>query len=244
MTAPDWLTERPIAHRGLHRGSEAPENSRPAFLAAVEAGLPIELDVQLSADDQLVVHHDAALGRLTEQTGPVRSHSLRELTQMEIAGGPHRIMSFAELLELVRGRVPLLVEVKSGPAATTRAAAVAVALRRYRGEAAVQSFDPDIVAWFRRHAPGIPRGQLSGSLSGKRDVSALRRMMLRNFAFNVVTRPDFLGYELAFLSSRRAAMLRRLGKPLLLWTITSEEQRRRAEDLGDNIIFEGFSPLP
>lgn len=243
MTAPDWLTERPIAHRGLHRGSEAPENSRPAFLAAVEAGLPIELDVQLSADDQLVVHHDAALGRLTTETGPVRSHSLNELIRMELAGGPHRIMSFSEVLELVHGRVPLLVEVKSGPAAITRAAAVAVALRDYRGEAAVQSFDPDIVAWFRRHAPEIPRGQLSGSLSGKRDASALRRLLLRNFAFNVVTRPDFLGYELAFLGPRRAALLRRPGRPLLLWTITSKEQQRRAQALGDNFIFEGFSPL-
>lgn len=220
-----------------------PENSRPAFLAAIEAGLPIELDLQLSADDQLVVHHDPTLGRLTDQRGPVRSRSLEELTRMEIAGGPHRIMSFPELLELVDGRVPLLVEIKSGPGAATRASAVAETLRSYPGEAAVQSFDPDIVAWFRRHAPEIPRGQLSGSLSGKRNISALRRLMLRNFAFNVITRPDFLGYELAFLKPRRAGLLRRSGKPLLLWTITSRQQQRRAESLGDNFIFEGFSPM-
>lgn len=244
MTAPAWLTERPIAHRGLHGGSRVPENSRPAFEAAAEAGFPIELDLQLSADDQLVVHHDPKLGRLTGQTGAVRRHSLADLRRMQIAGGPHTIMSFAELLELVDGRVPLLVEIKAGSAKTVRAAGVAAALRGYSGEAAVQSFDPDIVAWFRKNAPGIPRGQLSGSFSGKRKMSAVRRLLLQNFAYNVVTRPDFLGYELAHLSPRRSAWLRRTGKPLLLWTITSEEQRRRAEQLGDNYIFEGFTPLP
>mgnify|MGYP002721446321 CR=1 FL=1 len=242
MTAPAWLTERPIAHRGLHRGSEIPENTEPAFQAAIDAGLPIELDVQLTADDQLVVHHDDALGRLTEASGPVRERSLAELTAMTIAGDEHRIMSFPEVLAFVDGRVPLLIEIKTGEAKETRSAAVARDLEGYTGEFAVQSFDPFIVGWFRKNAPEILRGQLSGSFSNEKDLSAISRKALQNLALNVVSRPHFIAYELSFIGPRRAKLLRRLRKPLLLWTVTTQEQRRKAESIGDNIIFEGFTP--
>lgn len=242
MTAPAWLTERPIAHRGLHRGSEVPENSQPAFEAAIDAGLPIELDVQLTADSQLVVHHDKNLGRLTEETGPVRGRSLDELTAMTVAGGEHRIMSFREVLRFVDGRVPLLVEVKSGEAKQDRAAAVAQDLTDYTGEFAVQSFDPFIIGWFRKNAPEILRGQISGSFSQQKNLSLLSKKARQNLVLNVVSRPHFIAYELAFIGPKKAAALRRLGKPLLLWTITTEEQRRKAELLGDNFIFEGFAP--
>lgn len=243
MAAPDWLTERPIAHRGLHEGARAPENTRPAFQAAIDAGLPIELDVQLSSDGHPVVHHDAALGRLTAGSGSLRGHTLEQLTAMTVSGEQHRIMSLEQVLALVDGQVPLLVEVKSGDDAGLRAEAVARALEGYAGEAAVQSFDPAIVAWFRRNSPHIPRGQLSGRLShAKGRISWVRRKALQHFALNLASRPDFLGYELAFLGTRKAAAFRSTGKPLLLWTVTNQQQRERAEQLGDNIIFEGFLP--
>ncbi|MVT27559.1 glycerophosphodiester phosphodiesterase family protein [Nesterenkonia alkaliphila] len=237
---PDWLTDRPITHRGLH-GSGVPENSMAAFQASIEAGLPIELDVQLSADDQLVVHHDDHLQRLCGRQELVRQLSLQELTALTITGTDQQPLSFAQTLEFVDGRVPLLVEIKTGECRNLRAQAAAAALRDYRGECAVQSFDPLIVGWFAKNAPHVLRGQLSGSFAEKKDMSWATKKLLQNLGLNGISKPDFVAYEYRAINQARARLISQRW-PLLLWTITAQQDMERAYALADNVIFEGFSP--
>ena len=160
LRAPDWLTARPIAHRGLHdRASGIPENTLAAAEAAVAGGYAIECDVQLSADGEAMVFHDAALGRLTEATDPVESRTAADLGSLAIAGTQERIPTLAEFLGRVAGRVPVIVEIKSrfdGDRRLTRRAAAIVA--GFDGPVALKSFDPDLVATLAEVAPEIPRG--------------------------------------------------------------------------------------
>lgn len=244
---PWWLYSTPVAHRGLHSAASAdhpvPENSLAAFEAAVRAGFPIELDVQLSADHQAVVYHDRDLRRLCGSPEKVSSLTLQQLREQRISGSDQHLPSLAEALEFVDGRVPVLVEIKSGPQRNLRAEAVFAALRDYSGEAAVQSFDPFMVRWFRRNSPKTLRGQLSGSLENAAHMNPLSRTMMRNLGFSVLSRPHFIGYEFAALSPARARLITRWW-PLLVWTVTSQEEMDRAGQLGANVIFEGFTPEP
>ena len=211
----------------------------PAFQAAVDAGLPIELDVQLTADDHLVAHHDDDLSRTSGLAKPIRSLPLAEVTARDLFGSGHTVPDFAAVLDLVAGRVPILVEVKPGADRDRRAEVTARYLAGYDGPVAVQSFDPLIVAWFRKHAPHLVRGQLSGRLDND-GLSAVRRTAQRNLLLNVLSRPHFVAYELDGLSPRRASWIRKR-YPLLAWTVRTEEQRDRARELVDNFIFEKVS---
>ncbi|WP_191089940.1 glycerophosphodiester phosphodiesterase family protein [Nesterenkonia ebinurensis] len=237
---PDWLTDRPITHRGLH-SEDVPENSLAAFQASIDAGLPIELDVQLTADDQLVVHHDDHLKRLFGRDELVRELTLGELTALTVTGSDQQPLSFAQTLQFVDGRAPLLVEIKTGQHRNLRAQATAAALRDYQGEFAVQSFDPLMMGWFAKNAPELLRGQLAGSFAEKKDMSWATKKLLQNLGLNGISTPDFVAYEYGFITPRRAHLISRRW-PLLLWTITSQQDMDRAYELGDNVIFEGFSP--
>lgn len=239
---PEWLTNRPVAHRGLHDADRSiPENSLAAFEAAVDAGYPIELDIQLSADHQAVVFHDRSLLRLCGSAELVSSLTVHELSQHRIIGTDQHLPTLAETLEFVDSRVPVLVEIKGGPQRNLRAAATFAALRDYPGEVAIQAFDPFIVSWFRRNAPNVLRGQLSGRLKDTVHLNPVSRALMRNLGFNAVSKPHFIGYESAALSPTRARMITRRW-PLLVWTVTSQEDFDRVSRLGGNSIFEGFIP--
>ncbi len=237
---PSWLVARPVAHRGLH-SVHAPENTLAAFDAAIEAGLPIELDVQLTADDEMVVHHDTDLARLSDRPERIRELTVEQLRDIRIAGTDQHPPTLTETLDFIDGRVPVLVEIKAGDHRYLRAAATFSALGDYSGPLAVQSFDPFIVGWFYRNAPEVVRGQLAGSLADVRSMSWGTRLLLQNLAFTTVSRPHYVGYEFGFTTKRRSWLIRRKW-PLLLWTITTRRDMDRALTLGDNVIFEGFDP--
>src|SRR5437588_2054935 len=160
MRAPDWLTARPVAHRGLHdlaRG--VVENMPAAALAAVAGNFAIECDIQLTADGEAMVHHDDALGRLTEGSGALLGKTSAELKQVAFRDTPERMMTLSELCTLVAGRVPLVIEVKShfdGDRRLVRR--MAEVLAAYSGPAAGMSFDPDQVLALRETMPALPRG--------------------------------------------------------------------------------------
>ena len=158
-----WLTETPVAHRGLHDlGRGRAENTASAFRAALKAGYAIECDVGLSADGVPVVFHDDSLGRLTGVDGPLESRTAAELMALPVLGTRDTVPPLADLLGLVAGKVPLLIELKGGRGRRGRLEpAVARLLAGYRGPVAIQSFDPAMVTWFRRHAPGVLRGRLT-----------------------------------------------------------------------------------
>jgi glycerophosphoryl diester phosphodiesterase len=237
-----WLRERPFAHRGLHGGPEdLPENSLAAFEAAVAGGYGIELDVQRSRDHQAIVFHDATLDRLTGLSGRVAGHLATSLAQARIAGSAQTIPHLSQVLDLVDGRVPLLIEIKNrryyraGPLE----AAVWELVRDYRGPCAILSFNPVTLGWYRRRAPALPRGQntfrpnRARRLHGVATQPRLSRLMAE---------PDFISHEIETLSHRFASRVRAHGLPLLAWTVTSERERHKAELYADGYIFEGIRP--
>jgi glycerophosphoryl diester phosphodiesterase len=244
---PDWLTARPVAHRGLHdAGAGVIENTPSAFAAAIAAGYSIETDVQLTADGEAMVHHDFALGRLTLGSRQLIAMSAAGLKDVPFKATADRMLTLAELCALVAGRVTLLVELKSRFDGDRRLAArVATVLADYAGPAAAMSFDPDVVAALREIAPALTRGivaerhyddtEWQNLMSGQRRSLGL---LLHGFR----TRPQFVAYRVADLPSFGPVVARHLfGLPLLAWTVRSAEDRRRARH-ADQMIFEGFRP--
>lgn len=213
-----------------------PENSPSAFAAAMERGLGIECDVQRTADGQAVVFHDWVLDRLTDEAGPVLERVGAALTAIRLKDGTDTLPSLPEVLHLIGGKVPLLIEVKSrrdlpvGPLC----AAVRDALVRYSGPVAVMSFDPRVSRWMRQHSPDITRG-LVVSEENKR---GLKGMLERHWSL-WLGRPEFLAYDIRDLPSKFAQSQRKRGLPLLTWTVRSPELRERAARFADAPIAEG-----
>lgn len=230
-----WLSGVTYAHRGLHGGGLV-ENSPSAFAAAIERGLGIECDVQRSRDGQAMVFHDWELDRLTGESGPVKAREAAELGRIALTGSSDTIPELSDLLALVAGKVPLLIEIKSKR--DVRFAPLCFAVRRalegYRGPVAAMSFDPRVVAWFRKNAPHVVRGLVvteedSRTLSGR----------YRRHNWLWIAKPEFIAYDIRDLPSRFASAQRARGFPLLSWTVRSEELRERAALHADAPIAEG-----
>jgi len=242
----DWLTAHPIAHRGLHNASAGViENTASAFSAAIAGGYGIECDVQVSADGEAMVHHDDALGRLTEGSARLAERSAAELKQVHFKATADRILTLSELCELVAGRATLLIELKSrfdGDARLTRRAAEV--LSGYAGPAALMSFDPALVARLRQAAPALPRG-----IVAQRDyddwpaLPAREARRMAHLTHIIGTRPHFVAYHVRDLPALAPLAMRWMfGLPLLAWTVRSDDDRRRAAAYADQIIFEGWQP--
>jgi glycerophosphoryl diester phosphodiesterase len=237
MARLDWLTARPIAHRGLH-GPGAVENTASAFAAAVAAGYAIETDVQITADGEAVVYHDAALGRLTEGSGALAAMTAAELKRVPFKETADRIITLSELLDLVAGRVTLVIELKSLHDADDRLPRrAAQVLAGYAGPAALMSFDPFQVVMVREAGPGITRGLVAEKRRGRAGrPGAYIGNLLR-------ARPQFLAYSVADLPALPPLFARYvLHRPVLTWTVRPEANRAKAAKWADQVIFEGWRP--
>lgn len=230
-----WLRGGSFAHRGLH-GVGMPENSPTAFAAAIARGMGIECDIQRSSDGQAMVFHDWELDRLTGESGPLAKHSAAELTRIRLSGGEDMIPTLRQLLDLIAGRVPLLIEIKSRRNARIPALCLAVrrVLEGYRGDHAIMSFDPRVVRWFAVHSPLTTRGLVVTEEDDKALPGRFRRHLALWHA-----RPEFLAYDVRDLPSRFASAQRRRGLPVLTWTVRSAELRARALAHADAPIAEG-----
>lgn len=245
----DWLTVRPIAHRGLHDAAAAGivENTAAAFEAAIAGNYGIECDVQLSADGEAMVHHDDALGRLTEGHARLIDLTRAEIQRVPFKGMTARIMTLGELCDLVAGRVPLVVEIKSGFDGDIRLAArTAEVLRGYAGPAAAMSFDPDPVIFLARTASALPRGMVAERHYDHDEWQALssaKRRRLALFLHAPQSRPNFVAYSVRDLPALAPLAARYVfGLPLLTWTVRSTADRAKAARFADQMIFEGFRP--
>lgn len=236
-----WLGQWRYAHRGLH-GAGFPENSPAAFAAAIERGMAIECDIQRSADGQAMVFHDDELDRLTGLSGPVAQHSAEALGKIVLTGGNDTIPSLRQLLDQVDGKVPLLIEIKSGREAGRRVGSTCLAVRRalegYTGRHAIMSFDPRVVRWFAEHSALTLRGLVVTEEDDKTLQGRLRRHLWLWHA-----RPHFLAYDVRDLPSRFAQAQRQRGLPLLTWTVRSPELAARAAAHADAPIAEGAGVL-
>lgn len=223
------LIAKPFAHRGLH-GLGRIENSRAAFGAAIAVGHGIELDVQAIEIGWPVVFHDDTLDRLTDQHGPVETLKVEALASISLRGSDETIPTLEEILTLISGRTALLIEIKSrSPAYHQLCYHVACALHDYRGPVAVMSFNPRVGHWFARHYPEVLRG-LVVTEKGEPRRGRLKRRLARWWS-----RADFLAYDIRDLPSASAR-----GLPVLTWTVRSQDDRARAAQHADQIIYEAF----
>ena len=237
-----WRNER-FAHRGLHdikRGLV--ENTLPAFAAARDAGFGMELDIRFSKDMQLVVFHDDDLLHLAGDARRVRQLTLEELKAIPLAGiDSARIPTLREVLDMVDGKTPLLIELKSGPDNARLCQALMDMLADYTGEYIVESFNPLIVAWFRFHAPQVVRGQLVGPLRIYRPtVNGIAAFFMAGLMANFVSRPDFVAYDanaLRFFSPHLQRFLFRT--PMAAWTVRDPALAALIQKRGEISIFEG-----
>jgi glycerophosphoryl diester phosphodiesterase len=238
-----WLVRKPIAHRGLHTDdSDVPENSLKACRLAMEAGYGIEVDLQMTADGKAVVFHDHSLKRMTGVDKKINTLTWDEVKELKLMGSQEGIPLFTQLLDLVQGRVPLLIEIKNeGAPVGQLEAAVIEDLQHYQGEYAVQVFNPFVLKYFKEHAPHITRGQLASSFKGD-GLALYKKFLLRYLLLNHLSAPHFIAYDADTLPGWFANSLRQKGLYLLAWTVKSETAARRARELYDNIIFEGFTP--
>jgi glycerophosphoryl diester phosphodiesterase len=219
-----------------------PENTLPAFEAAIAAGYPIELDVQQLADGSLVVFHDDDLRRAVGVDLRLARVSYETLRAQRLFGTDLRAPALADVLALVAGRVPIMLEVKYRGRSSRIAQAVQQAIASYAGRLAIQSFNPFVMAWFRRHTRGRALGQLAGPLE-EDPMSGLERLATRRLLTLALSRPDFINYDLRALPDPWISWLSsRLQLPLVCWTVRNEQDQKRAENHGINYVFEGIRP--
>jgi glycerophosphoryl diester phosphodiesterase len=249
MTAlPRSFATVPLAHRALHDITQGrPENSRAAIRAAIDAGYGIEIDVQLSADNQAMVFHDYHLERLTDTQGAVRLFRADTLRAMALRGGDEGIPDLPEVLALVAGRVPLLIELKDqdgamGPNVGPLERATAQALEGYAGDVAVMSFNPHSVGMMQDLCGDVPRG-LTTSAYRTQDwpLSAATCDNLRQIPDYDRVGASFISHEVGDLDSPRVAELKQSGAVICCWTVRSATQEAQAREVADNITFEGYS---
>jgi glycerophosphoryl diester phosphodiesterase len=244
----NWLTARPVAHRGLHDASRGIiENMPGAAKAAIAGNFAIECDIQLTSDGEAMVHHDDELGRLTEGSGALRRKTAAELKAVRFKSTGEQMMTLTDLCALVAGRVPLVIEVKShfdGDRKLVKR--MTEVLSSYPGQAVGMSFDPDQVIALRELLPSRPRGIVAEHDYTAEDwpeASPAQRHEMTHLRHFFRTRPDFVAYWVNELPSAAPWLARNLlGCPLLAWTVRTGEQRERAARHADQMIFEGFVP--
>lgn len=234
VKADSWIINRPIAHRGLH-GNGAGENTRTAYARAIEAGYPIEMDVQLTKDGVPVCFHDDNVKRVTGVDKLIWDMTLDEVKQLKVCGTEDGVMTFAEFLKFVDGRTPILVELKQqrDGAKSGIEQKVVTLLDEYKGEFAVQSFDPFIVQRVRKLRPQFLRGQLGGARP--KSMAYPKYLVVRKLLLNFLSKPDFINYVIEEFPIKTKL-------PVMRWTINTEERKKIAYSMGHNIVFENIDP--
>jgi len=249
MRETSWLTRRPVAHRGLHDAARGIiENTPSAVRAAIAEGFAIEVDVQRARDGEAMVFHDGTLDRLTWAQGPLAHLSQGELAAIPFRQGPDRMMTLPQLLALVAGQVPLVVEIKSAFDGDVRLATrTAQLLADYCGPAALMSFDPAQLVQARAVAPEVIRGIVAERRYDDADglhLSRAKRFCLANLLHWPWSRFDFMAYRVSDLPAAAPAFGQLCRLPLLTWTVRSAEALARGRRHADQVIFEGIDPTP
>ncbi|WP_434311159.1 glycerophosphodiester phosphodiesterase family protein [Hominifimenecus sp. rT4P-3] len=232
-----------FAHRGLHGAyREFPENSIAAFSKAIQHGFGIELDVRRSRDGALVVFHDSSLTRVCGKSGKIEELTLEEIQKYTLYDSDQKIPLFSEVLKLIHGQVPLLVEIKMEGIDPKLCEQVAQALDTYPGEFCIESFHPYALFWFRRNRPLIPRGQLVTNFFREcPSMPRWQKWLMRSLISNVWTDPHFFALDQRY---RQTPFFRFLAKrkPTFGWTFRSKEEMRKAKGAFDFYIFEQSPP--
>ncbi len=227
-----------IAHRGLHNG-EVPENSVPAFLLAAAKGYAIENDIHITADGEIVVFHDRTLERMCGVDRKIEEMTLAEIKQFRLKDTNEKIPTLKECLDAIEGRVPLLVEFKCDSASCNRLCEAAdKILEGYKGKYFIQSFNPAVPNWYRKHKPKILRGQLAMPSKDKSFIKQIASAFLLNFG----ARPDFVAYDQTNAKDIAFALQKLLGAVPVGWTFRTDKDLKEKKKLFKAYIFENFIP--
>lgn len=239
------LTGWDYAHRGLFDNEHGiPENSMAAFRRAVDKGYGIELDVHLTADNQLVVFHDDTLTRMCGMNKKISSFLYSDLMQLRLLGTEEGIPLFKDVLELIDGKVPLIIELKvDGSNQNLLCPLVWQLLSRYKGDYCIESFHPFVLQWFKRHEPQVVRGQLSCNFFKENPHCDIVLFLMSNLMTNFFTHPDFIAYKYLDLDNPAVIYNRKLFHIMtVVWTIPGKPTYDRFKNKVDVMIFEGFEP--
>lgn len=229
------------AHRGLHNTSNAPENSLKAFLSAIENGYGIELDVHLTKDNIPVVFHDSTLNRMCSVDKKLCELTFSELKTLTLADSSETIPSLEDVLSLVNGAVPLIIEFKAEKNTAVLCEAVNRCMSDYSGTYCIQSFYPSVLGWYRKNRPDIARGQLSSNFKHEHKFCSVSLTVLSCLLTNCYTRPDFISYNCKYPFEISRILCRDLFlAPSLAWTVRSVKEFIDIKDYFDSYIFEDF----
>ena len=238
IPADHWLKNRPIAHRGLW-GGDIIENSLPAYEKAAREGFPIEIDVFLTKDNVFVSFHDDYLTRMTGKEGRIADYTLEEIKSFPLLGTDNRIPTLKEVLDVCRGKIPILIEIKNQTQKDV-VERLLEELKDYDGEFAIQSFNPLYINKVKKLRPDIIRGVLGTNKKAVLDdLSMLNGFVVKNLALDFLVKPDFISYE--FIGYPEI-LKKTKGKIALAWTITSPDIYEKIKSYADNVIFEHFLP--
>lgn len=230
-----------IAHRGLHKNSEGiPENSLKAFELAVANGFAIENDIHITADGEIVVFHDDNLKRMCGADKIIEDLTLEEIKNFNLLNTGEKIPTLKECLDLIDGRVPLLIEFKCRSIINCKELCTAAnkILNNYKGRYFIQSFFPMVLKWYKKHRPDVVRGQLAEDFKGE----PIYKKMLGNMLFNVISRPHFISYKHTSKSKIMFKLAKKLGGFPVGWTFTSEKELNFSKNDFNTYIFENFTP--
>lgn len=220
-----------IAHRGIHDNKNIYENTLEAFETALNKGYIIELDVRLTKDKQIVIFHDNNTKRVTKQNKIVEESTYQELNNQNII----HIPLLEEALELIKGQVPILIEIKQNDKIGELEQKLMDILKKYKGKYAIQSFNPMVLYWFKRNYPKVMRGQLA-SKCNKQKISSIKKMVLSNMLLNIITKPNFISYKYNELSPAKIKKYKNKHIRLIGWTITNEREFNHYKKYYDNLI--------
>lgn len=235
-----WIAKQPIAHRGLF-GDKIPENSLAAFKNAVKNKLPIELDVTCLADGTPVIFHDEKLARMTGKDGYISHCKYEDIQKLTLSGTKEKIPTLEEALDVIDGKVPILVEIKNYDKVGFIEKAIWKVLQKYNGEYAIESFNPYSLEWFKENAPKVKRGQLASFLEDK-EMSRMKKYFLKKMLLNKkVSEPNFIVYDSKNMPNKYLKKYYGV-LPILAFTIKSEEEEMRLKGYCDNIIFDSYTP--
>lgn len=233
-----WIKDKPIAHRGLHDGNiSVPENSLLSFEKAIEKKYPIEIDVQITKDNTIIVFHDLDLRRACGQKLKVSKLTMPVLNTLKIFNSIYTIPTLEETLEVVNGKVPLLIELKNFSLNKNLEKSLIEQLASYNGDFALQSFNPFSVRWIKKHS-NFPVGQLARHFTRPFLIKNILNYLLLNKSMKI----DFVAMEKNSLPNKKIEYWKSKGLPILCWTLTSNEEERKAKKYCDTIIFENFIP--
>jgi len=239
----DWIKNYFIAHRGFHSLDKSiPENSLLAFKKAIDYNYAIELDIHVLKDGNVVVFHDSGLKRMCKVDKLLSESTYSEIKNVKLLNTNEKIPLLSDVLSLVKGKVPLLIELKPKGDYLRLCEAFMVSMKGYIGEFAIQSFNPKIVNWFRKNHPNIIRGQLAESFSGDDSISKFTKFLLKRMWLNKITKPDFVNYNLKEMPNRYCKREYENGVVVLGFTARNNLEFDFVKKYYDNSVFEYFRP--